>query len=420
MESSSQLARETPLSSIRRIMKASGSLFGNHVDVTTILLCCARFASAMARLSLGPLLPLLKVDLAPDDKPFLLSSYSTGYVLTQIVGGMFSDRFGATRVLSISCGISGATLLTLTMLTSASSWRYAFFVLGVTAGPLFPACQTAARQSVEPALALAYMDTAAAIGATFAAASPLLPSTTLFYLLTAGLLLLVSFTAMRHNSTTGASTVVSSNKTTGVPLSLRQSIQELLNPSLLRVYMCHSVDNFTKYGINAWAVSILVSQYHCSPGVAGIILGLHEGITVVSRLYWVSSSSRPSNAMLLVSSLAFLWQGVFYQIFFYGNYGIYVAGCAMMIAGMAAGVHSIGYRTCYTSGKSAGVGNSIASFASIASPMIVYEHRQSCFILVNIVGAVVAGSVFRQRRQLASSPRSTLVLPKTKKQSDSR
>ena len=123
------------------------------MDRTTLLLSAARFASAIARLCLGPLMPILTVSLnfTDGDKPTLLAAYSLGYILTQIGGGMLADRYGATAVISSAVGISSLVLMTLTTsLTSAATWAKAFFVLGFVSGPLFPAGSAAISANVPP------------------------------------------------------------------------------------------------------------------------------------------------------------------------------------------------------------------------------------------------------------------------------
>jgi MFS family permease len=496
-----------------RIANPNAATAAMAVDVTTILVCCcARFASAVARLSLGPLLPILSVTIFNnsqnagsdnnDDndgnsnhhgKAMLLSAYSTGYLLTQIVGGVLADRYGAVRVVAICCGLSSVILYaTALFLSDVQSWRYAYFFLGVIAGPLFPACQTAAatpaapspRQSspssfsstttssttttIEPAVALAWMDTAAAVGATLAAAAPLFSSPMLFYGMTSALLLLVAVTAtrlslllQRHNNNhvnnnnvnsllvgveqqlspsisssnnnltssnsnntnnTNNNKSLGSTKTSSTTYRLLRDmlLRNSNDPSLWKVIFCHSIDNFTKYSINGWAVTILVRHYGANVGTAGIILGAHEGLTVVSRLYWVASSASSTSIhqstttssstkgnsnititgnttaqRLFISAVAFAWQGLGYQLFFSANRytgGPRWATLFLMMTAVAAGLHSIGYRTCYNSGATAGLGNTVASLCSIMGSLAVPHHRHYCFIVANVLAAMIAAS----------------------------
>ena len=166
------------------------------IDHITLLLSCARFASAIARLCLGPLMPILAISLrfSEDAKPALLSAYSSGYILTQLFGGYVADRLGAMMVISLSVGASALLLLVLTMSgeTVVSSnndeygngtdtvidiWTKTFFCLGMVAGPIFPAGSAAISANVTPkkqAASAAIVDAAAAAGTTVAALTPLL------------------------------------------------------------------------------------------------------------------------------------------------------------------------------------------------------------------------------------------------------
>jgi MFS family permease len=93
-------------------------------------------------LSLGPLLPILALSLAFDEtsKPGLLSTYSSGYILTQIGGGYLANKYVFLFILSSMVGILAVIMFyVVTMATTAEEWTRAFFVMGLVVGPLFPA-----------------------------------------------------------------------------------------------------------------------------------------------------------------------------------------------------------------------------------------------------------------------------------------
>lgn len=78
----------------------------------TAYLCLgARLTTQANRLMLGAVMPVLATDIAlsTTDKGKILSAFGAGYALTQVLGGMISDRFGAkwplfVALLAVSVG----------------------------------------------------------------------------------------------------------------------------------------------------------------------------------------------------------------------------------------------------------------------------------------------------------------------------
>ena len=105
------------------------------------LVAFSRFMCYITRSQLGVLLPFLaELNLSTADKGSLLSRYASGYLITQIPGGLLSDRFGAYPVM--------ATAILLSAIGCAAAPTFAelgpiafgnvFFVLGLAQGVIMP------------------------------------------------------------------------------------------------------------------------------------------------------------------------------------------------------------------------------------------------------------------------------------------
>lgn len=405
-----------------------------------VLLSSARFASAVGRLCLGPLLPLLTASLHfPEaSKPKLLSAYSSGYILTQIGGGVLADRYGANRIICATLGTSACVLLYIaTWATTVTAWANAFFVLGLIAGPLFPAGSTAIAIHVVPAkraAAAAMVDAAAAAGTTVAALTPLLAehfgSWRVVFHVTAAALAIVSagsLSLVRHGSSDNkAAAIEQSHDDAGskqilpktkpsqllpVPSSNGSSrkyiFKALLSPASIATYLCHSADNFTKYSVNAWASTMLVGKFGASLTVVGAILATQEAVGVISRLsVGMASSSRASFGMRgITSCLAFVVQGVALLLAFRANSSM-VAAALLVVSAVAVGAHSIGFRPIYMeaapdhAGSISGLGNTIASLASAVGPILIgnvkgWDRVGFVLLMVNLGGAASAMMIAR-------------------------
>lgn len=390
------------------------------MDRTTLILSAARFASAIARLCLGPLMPLLTVALqfSNHDKPALLSAYSSGYIWTQIGGGFLADRYGASVVIAIALATSSGILLSMTCFTSATSWTRALFTLGLVAGPLFPAGSTAISTHVAPdrrAAAAAMADAAAAAGTTVAALAPMIAD--LFgwkcvYYITSIALAAVAVGALSLSDMNPRKLIFNNNNNINQG-NKPYPIAALLSPVALATYVCHSVDNFTKYSINAWAATMLSEQHGASPNMMGAILGTQEAIGVVSRLLvgvlltgsttsstgWASSFVRRG----MISAIAFAVQGTALLAAFSAPTPM-MAATMLVLSAMAVGAHSIGFRPMYFeacpdhAGAISGMGNTVASLASAIGPVLVgsitgWQNVGLLMALVNMAGVLASLAV---------------------------
>eukprot|EP00537_Pseudo-nitzschia_pungens_P002512 CAMPEP_0172379582 /NCGR_PEP_ID=MMETSP1060-20121228/70002_1 /TAXON_ID=37318 /ORGANISM="Pseudo-nitzschia pungens, Strain cf. cingulata" /LENGTH=499 /DNA_ID=CAMNT_0013107325 /DNA_START=1771 /DNA_END=3270 /DNA_ORIENTATION=+ len=202
------------------------------MDRTTVLLAAARCTSAIARLSLGPLMPMLSASLgfSEESKPLLLSAYSSGYLLTQIGGGYLADKHGYAKIVSATVACSALILFYLSSSSSSSLaattaviWIRAMFCLGLVAGPLFPAGSAAISASVPPdkrAASFAIVDASASAGTTVASLAPLVAEYTgwrFVYRFTATCLLLVALGVATTTKTTAAATTTTTTSFSSVP-----------------------------------------------------------------------------------------------------------------------------------------------------------------------------------------------------------
>eukprot|EP00421_Protoceratium_reticulatum_P058993 CAMPEP_0168495928 /NCGR_PEP_ID=MMETSP0228-20121227/71999_1 /TAXON_ID=133427 /ORGANISM="Protoceratium reticulatum, Strain CCCM 535 (=CCMP 1889)" /LENGTH=436 /DNA_ID=CAMNT_0008512781 /DNA_START=69 /DNA_END=1375 /DNA_ORIENTATION=+ len=111
--------------------------------VQAYLVAGSRMLCYMARAQLGALLPLLTVQLGLSkfDQGYLMSRYASGYLLTQVLGGICADRFGSYPVLALVLLMSGLCCLAAPMLAGVSTAAFgaSLFVLGLCQGAAFPA-----------------------------------------------------------------------------------------------------------------------------------------------------------------------------------------------------------------------------------------------------------------------------------------
>lgn len=360
------------------------------MDQTTFLLALTRFMSAIARLCLGPLLPLLalSLDFPEDSKAALLSAYSSGYILTQIGGGFLADRYGFGVILSAVAAISSAILTFLGLAaTTVSAWTQAYFCLGLVAGPLFPAGSAAIAANVEPskrAASAAIVDAAATAGTTVASLTPLIASQifrghwNVVFQLTAVGLTIVAVTVATSFPSGSKKNATKNDESNGTTESKQEDsssiLTVLLHPVHILTYICHSVDNFSKYSINSWAATMLVAQHHASPTVVGTILGLQEGVGVISKVLVGILLGSSTNLRGVASAVGFAIQGIGLWLAF-GAVTAETAGLFLLLSAVAVGSHSIGFRPIYVEGAHAGAvsgfGNTIASFASVMGPLTI-------------------------------------------------
>mmetsp|Transcript_28333 Transcript_28333/g.37722 ORF Transcript_28333/g.37722 Transcript_28333/m.37722 type:complete len:411 (+) Transcript_28333:192-1424(+) len=349
----------------------------------------ARFVGSIARLSLGPLLPLLSLELAfpAESKPALLSAYSSGYILTQVAGGFFADRYGAPFVLAFTSGASAFALLALTSAPGewgVTWWIRLYAALGLLAGPLFPASSVAVKEGVEPerrAGAAAVVDAAASAGTCAATLAPAVAAATFgwkgVFIATAVAALFVAMASMRleqapkqKERNLSPKDSVTDSKDAGSSYKILFSI-----PSL-SLYLCNSCDNFCKYILNAWLATMFVERYQVSAAEAGGWLAIVEAVGVVSRILAGMRDPLGEKFRWAASSATFLLQGAFLFLAFNAPTP---KSCSLFLTlyALCTGGHSVGFRPRYfetaphLAGLLSGYGNTIASMASAMGPVVI-------------------------------------------------
>src|ERR1700710_2628757 len=116
------------------------------------MLCLMYFITYVDRVNFSTAAAVFKQELSLSNTQvgFVFSAFAYPYLVFQIVGGWFSDRFGARRTLFI-CGIvwAGATILT-GFATGLLSMIAARVLLGLGEGATFPAATRAMSHWTAP------------------------------------------------------------------------------------------------------------------------------------------------------------------------------------------------------------------------------------------------------------------------------
>lgn len=371
------------------------------MEDVALLLCAVRAISALARLSLGPLLPLLsqKLPMGIEDKGVLLSAFSTGYLLTQVAGGVLADRVGGRQVVLLALAVNsvGLAMVPTTALTAGVLGLSAvYFMLGIFNGPLFPCCSVMLR-GVEPhrrASAMAVVDLGGTLGGCLATA--LCPSLALWlgWQQLYGLLALLSaVTALlwwaRAREPATEAAVKGSPDAGGKPSSLAGEAQQLrgaisifLHPGPWALFCAHATFNYSNYFLNAWLPSMFAETFDgMDVGTAGVFLFWPEIVGIVSRLATSALAERCCAHVRLqvlrraASVIAFTGQAVALCAAV-RQPGPLQCTAYLALAAAFVGAHSCGFKANYLdltakhSGILAGAGNTIASVASAVGPLI--------------------------------------------------
>lgn len=94
------------------------------------------------RVLLGALLPFLSADvqMSAKEKGSVLAAFSTGYMLTQILGGSIADRFGgkALVLFAITMMSIGSLVAPSLLAGGLGPFWYCYFFMGLAEGPSYP------------------------------------------------------------------------------------------------------------------------------------------------------------------------------------------------------------------------------------------------------------------------------------------
>lgn len=359
-----------------------------------MLLAVARGVSAICRLSLGPLMPLLATDLSIDTavKGQMLSSFSTGYLFTQVAGGRFADSFGAKSTVFLVLIVTAVALAVVPEIVTvfgAPGLTVVYFGLGAVNGPLFPACSVMLRHvaSKDKASAMAIVDAGATLGGCLATVVP----TVAFYLSWPMLYRLLALLCAGASVAWGwcaREPVAAPRHEASESLGVRKMLSLFLQPGIWALFLAHGVFNYANYFLNAWMPTMFVDQFDdVDAATVGAFLMWPEVVGVMSRFVSAAVADRyvlKSGRLSLLSVrkggsvVAFLGQGV--ALYCAVRQGTPVR-CVffLMCASTAAAVHSCGFKPNYLdlttaySGVLSGIGNTFASVASAVGPAITSE-----------------------------------------------
>lgn len=117
-----------------------------HTPVRKIqvyLVAASRFMCYLTRGQLGALLPFLIVDLqlTSFDQGVLMSRYASGYILTQIIGGMLADKLGGYVVIAMVTIATSLCCISAQFLSNygVEAFGIPFFIMGLCQGAVLPA-----------------------------------------------------------------------------------------------------------------------------------------------------------------------------------------------------------------------------------------------------------------------------------------
>lgn len=118
------------------------------------LVAMSRMMCYLARAQLGVLLPFLtsELSLSSSDRGFLMSLYASGYLLTQIPGGILADKLGAYAVMAFAISATACCCMAAPLLAVAgiSCFGIPFFLMGLCQGAVLPAGNVLMAQWILP------------------------------------------------------------------------------------------------------------------------------------------------------------------------------------------------------------------------------------------------------------------------------
>merc|ERR1711924_371056 len=137
------------------------------------LLCGARLFCQSNRLTLGGLMPLIaeELGLSTAQKGSLLSAFPFGYLLTQVLCGAASDRFGGKPVMALALFSVGVGITAFACFSNFDFLWTTMFMMGLLEGPSYPTNRVLLSRWVPPtekAYATAVTDVGGPLGALIA------------------------------------------------------------------------------------------------------------------------------------------------------------------------------------------------------------------------------------------------------------
>mmetsp|Transcript_103966 Transcript_103966/g.335226 ORF Transcript_103966/g.335226 Transcript_103966/m.335226 type:complete len:500 (+) Transcript_103966:86-1585(+) len=370
------------------------------------LLAAARGVFQMARICMGPLVVTMSTEYnyTAEQKGQILSAFAAGYALTQVAGGMLADRFGGAPLLLFGLVTSGGSLLLVPLAADAGvrPLCWLLWVMGFTQGPTYPAQLVTTAKWATGSL----RSYASALGGAGSTAGSLLAlgltpmlAKRVGWKITAGTFggLTLAFGAIWHckglsspvSTTTAAAASVSPTVPSGKevllqlkPEMLKKYLGILLAPSVLVIFVAHSIHNFVRYFLMAWMPTFYSDVLRVSADAAGLQQVLPELCGLLCSLAGASvgkslqDSGRLSalGCRRVFSSVAFLGGcfGLLAVSQMTTSYAVTASLCfvqgLMTLQGLGFGANYLDISK-HHGGLITGAGNTVATGASFLAPV---------------------------------------------------
>ncbi|KAL1529108.1 hypothetical protein AB1Y20_000068 [Prymnesium parvum] len=392
-----------------------GSVLGLPVSARhtqLYLLFGSRLVQTVCRMAMGPLLLSIcqseGFKCSASTKGALLSAFALGYLSSQVVGGALADVIGAEAVILIA-SLGGAVLMAASgAARSVRELWLAQVLMGVFQGPLFPTSVAYLARWIpgeERAFASTLLDTGITAGALVALPFSGLLASACGWRTTCGIYAL--FNALFSASW---ARLASSDPDTCAYITpaereyLRQAVPQLqakpsrphaearrdlwrllTHPAVCSIFCAHAAFNFGVYFLNSWSPTYYQDVLGVSPTQATLALMLPPAANCVIKAF----AAKPIEEALK-HSLSVLGRRRFFSgLGFAGSsaalllalpltrMGYWGPTLAFTLANAMNALHPSGFKANYmdvsinSGGIVAGVGNTIASLASYAGPLLV-------------------------------------------------
>jgi len=357
------------------------------------LLATCRAIFQMSRICMGPLSVEMSSEYSytAEQKGQILSAFAGGYALTQVVGGMFADKFGGALILSVGLITSGGALFALPLAADAGVWHiwWLLFAMGFMQGPTYPAQMVTTAGWAKGSLR-SYASSLAGAGSTGGSLlalglTPMLAvrigwrSTSIFF----GVLTLLfgvvwQCLGRRSPVATPAKQALSGD----MMARLRRWSSVLLAPTVLVIFVAHSVHNFVRYFLMAWMPTYYDEVLQVSPDSSGVQQMLPEFVgllTSIGGAKWGkalqdSGTLSARDCRRVFSSLAFCGAATGLAAISQCSTPLVVTAWMCLIFGLHT-LQGLGFGANYLeiskhhSGLVTGIGNTVATGASFVAPV---------------------------------------------------
>jgi len=143
-EKDSKLAKQSEVSdAVKSSDESQHTQWGEVRNIQVYLVAVSRLMCYLARAQLGALLPFLIEDLnlTTTEQGYLMSRYASGYILTQIAGGVLADKHGGFIVIASVMFATALCCFMVPMFAALGSEVFGipFFIMGVCQGAVMPA-----------------------------------------------------------------------------------------------------------------------------------------------------------------------------------------------------------------------------------------------------------------------------------------